>query len=59
VGGNHGRGITVNMSNTYEDALVAFEAAKQVSAASVIIEKYIVGEDYRIIGDQQQISCSS
>lgn len=47
VGGNHGRGITVNIQN-YEDARVAFEAAKQVSSA-VIIEKYIVGEDYRLL----------
>ncbi len=47
VGGNHGRGITVNISN-YEDALVAFHAAKIVSP-KVIIEKYITGEDYRIL----------
>jgi cyanophycin synthetase len=47
VGGNHGRGITVNVNN-YEDALVAFNAAKVVSPA-VIIEKYIIGEDYRIL----------
>lgn len=47
VGGNHGRGITVNIKN-YEDALVAFNAAKVVSS-SVIIEKFITGEDYRIL----------
>ncbi|MDP2687349.1 MAG: cyanophycin synthetase [Aequorivita sp.] len=47
VGGNHGRGITVNV-NTYEDALVAFHAAKLVSP-KVIIEKYITGEDYRLL----------
>lgn len=47
VGGNHGRGISVNV-RTYEAALEAFNAAKQVSPA-VIIEKYIVGEDYRLL----------
>jgi cyanophycin synthetase len=47
VGGNHGRGITVNVK-TYEDAVVAFAAAKEVSAA-VIIEKFVVGDDYRIL----------
>lgn len=47
VGGNHGRGITVNIRN-YEDAVVAFHAAKQVSP-KVIIEKFITGEDYRLL----------
>ena len=47
VGGNHGRGITVNIKN-YDDALVAFHAAKNVSP-KVIIEKYITGEDYRLL----------
>lgn len=47
VGGNHGRGITVNIKN-YNDALVAFHAAKEVSS-SVIIEKFITGEDYRLL----------
>src|SRR5690554_4534601 len=46
VDGNHGRGITVNIQN-YEDALVAFHAAKEVSR-TVIVEKFIVGEDYRL-----------
>ncbi|WP_411030306.1 cyanophycin synthetase [Spongiimicrobium sp. 3-5] len=47
VGGNHGRGITVDI-NSYEDALEAFHAAKEVSSA-VIVEKYIIGEDYRLL----------
>lgn len=47
VGGNHGRGITVNIKN-YDDALKAFHAAKNVSP-KVIIEKYITGEDYRLL----------
>ncbi len=47
VGGNHGRGITVDINN-YEDAVVAFHAAKEVSNA-VIVEKFITGEDYRLL----------
>jgi cyanophycin synthetase len=47
VGGNHGRGITVGIENL-EDAIVAFHAAKEVSSA-VIVEKMIVGEDYRLL----------
>ncbi|MCB9234643.1 MAG: cyanophycin synthetase [Bacteroidia bacterium] len=47
INGNHGRGITANIKN-WEDAVVAFNAAKAVSS-SVIVEKYIVGEDYRLL----------
>ncbi len=47
VDGNHGRGITVNIK-TYDEALEAFHAAKKVSA-KVIIEKFITGEDYRLL----------
>ncbi|MFT6279372.1 MAG: cyanophycin synthetase, partial [Flavobacteriales bacterium] len=46
INGNHGRGITANLNN-WEDTLVAFAAAKEVSR-SVIAERYIVGEDYRL-----------
>lgn len=47
IDGNHGRGITVDINN-YEDALVAFHAAKEVSRR-VIIEKYVVGKDFRLL----------
>lgn len=47
VGGNHGRGITVNIQN-YDQALEAFRAAKRVSE-TIIIERYITGEDYRVL----------
>ncbi len=47
INGNHGRGITINVNN-WEDALVAFEAAKKVSR-SVIVEKFITGDDYRLL----------
>ncbi|OIP02197.1 MAG: cyanophycin synthetase [Flavobacteriales bacterium CG_4_9_14_3_um_filter_32_8] len=47
VNGNHGRGITTNI--TYkENALIAYHAAKNVSK-SVIVEKYITGDDYRVL----------
>lgn len=47
INGNHGRGITTNI-RTEEQARVAFAAAKSVSN-SVIVERYITGEDYRIL----------
>lgn len=47
IDGNHGKGITVNIKN-YEDALVAFHAAKVVSNA-VIVEKFVTGSDYRLL----------
>lgn len=49
VDGNHGRGITVNIKN-HEDALVAFRNAKESSrSGAIIIEKYVVGDDYRLL----------
>ncbi|OZV71097.1 cyanophycin synthetase [Winogradskyella aurantia] len=49
IDGNHGRGITVNINN-YEDALEAFRQAKESSrSGSIIVEKYITGEDYRLL----------
>lgn len=47
IDGNHGRGITVDIQD-YEHALEAYHAAKEVSSR-VIVEKYITGEDYRIL----------
>ena len=47
IDGNHGRGITVDI-NSYEEALEGFKAAKEVSRR-VIVEKYITGEDYRLL----------
>lgn len=49
VDGNHGRGITVDIQN-YDDALVAFRNAKESSrSGAIIIEKFIKGEDYRLL----------
>ncbi len=47
IDGNHGRGISVDI-NSYEQALTAFRAAKEVSRR-VIVENYITGEDYRLL----------
>ncbi|WP_034259674.1 cyanophycin synthetase [Altibacter lentus] len=47
IDGNHGRGITVDICS-YEEAVVAFHAAKEVSHR-VIVEKFITGEDYRLL----------
>ncbi|WP_188461067.1 cyanophycin synthetase [Bizionia arctica] len=49
VDGNHGRGITVDIQN-YEDAVVAFNHAKESSrSGAIIVEKFIKGDDYRLL----------
>ncbi|PBQ32856.1 cyanophycin synthetase [Sphingobacteriaceae bacterium] len=47
IDGNHGRGITTNITNP-DQAIAAFEIAKTVSD-EVIVERYIVGDDYRFL----------
>jgi len=47
INGNHGRGITINIQD-WDSAVVAFEAARKISS-SVIVEKYVVGDDYRLL----------
>ncbi|MCC7232092.1 MAG: cyanophycin synthetase, partial [Bacteroidia bacterium] len=47
VGGNHGRGATINVK-TWEDAVFALAAAKKVSRG-VIVEKFITGFDHRLL----------
>ncbi len=47
VDGNHGRGITANIKD-WDTAVLAFAAAKEVSK-TIIVEKYITGEDYRLL----------
>lgn len=47
IDGNHGRGITTDVQN-WEDACIALAAAKEVSR-SVIVERFIVGDDYRLL----------
>ena len=49
IDGNHGRGITVDIQN-YDEALEAFRQAKESSrSGAIIVEKFIKGEDYRIL----------
>jgi cyanophycin synthetase len=45
--GNHGRGITIDIRN-WGEAETAYDAARQVSR-SIIIEKYYVGRDHRVL----------
>lgn len=47
VGGNHGRGATINVQ-TWEEAKEALALAKRVSRG-VIVEKFITGYDYRLL----------
>ncbi|MBW4600305.1 MAG: cyanophycin synthetase [Calothrix sp. FI2-JRJ7] len=45
--GNHGRGITIDI-RSWDEAESAYDAARQVSRA-VIVEKYYVGRDHRVL----------
>ena len=45
--GNHGRGITINIT-TWEQAEQAYDAAKEISKA-VIVERYYEGRDHRVL----------
>ena len=47
VDGNHGRGITTNIT-TVEQAIAAFNVAKSISK-EVIVEEFIQGSDYRFL----------
>jgi cyanophycin synthetase len=45
--GNHGRGITINVS-AEDDIRAGFEAAREHSR-SVIVETYLAGDDHRLL----------
>ncbi len=45
--GNHGKGVTTNLTH-WQEAVTGFNAAKKFSRA-VICEKYITGRDYRVL----------
>jgi cyanophycin synthetase len=47
IGGNHGRGITVNI-NSFGKAETGFQEARKVSE-EIIVEKYISGHDFRLL----------
>ena len=57
IDGNHGKGNTTNIT-TWEQALVAFEAAKHYGR-SVIVEKYITGFDFRILVIDYKFICAA
>jgi cyanophycin synthetase len=47
--GNHGRGVSLNLS-TEADVAAAYElAAKEGDSSSVIVERFIVGEEHRLL----------
>lgn len=47
--GNHGRGITINI-NSWEEAEAAYDAAQKTSKThAVIIERYYLGQDHRVL----------
>ncbi|BAU14800.1 cyanophycin synthetase [Leptolyngbya sp. NIES-3755] len=47
LNGNHGRGITINITS-WQQAEAAYDAAKEVSR-SVIIERFYQGRDHRVL----------
>jgi len=47
LNGNHGRGITINITS-WEQAEAAYDAAKEVSR-SVIVERFYQGRDHRVL----------
>ncbi|WPP50947.1 cyanophycin synthetase [Catalinimonas niigatensis] len=47
INGNHGRGITADITS-WKTAELAFNEAQQISK-SVIVERHIEGEDYRLL----------
>ncbi len=57
IDGNHGKGNTTNIT-TWEQALKAFEAAKQYSR-SVIVEKFITGVDFRVLVINYKFVCAA
>ncbi|MBP5975950.1 cyanophycin synthetase [Brasilonema sp. CT11] len=45
--GNHGRGISIDITST-EEAEAAYDSARQVSRA-IIVERYYTGRDHRVL----------
>jgi cyanophycin synthetase len=57
IDGNHGKGNTTNIT-TWEQAVKAFEAAKYFSR-SVIVERFIVGFDFRVLVINYKFICAA
>ena len=57
IDGNHGKGNTTNI-NSWEQALIAFEAAKQYGR-SVIVERFITGFDFRVLVIDYKFICAA
>jgi cyanophycin synthetase len=57
IDGNHGKGNTTNIT-TWEQALKAFAAAKYYSR-SVIVERFIVGFDFRVLVINYKFICAA
>ncbi len=57
IDGNHGKGNTTNI-NSWDQALRAFEAAKEFSR-SVIVERYILGVDFRCLVIDYKFICAA
>jgi cyanophycin synthetase len=57
IDGNHGKGNTTNIT-TWEQAVKAFEAAKYYSR-SVIVERFIVGFDFRVLVINYKFICAA
>ena len=47
LSGNHGRGITINITNP-EELLIAFKKAEEI-CDTVLVEKYLYGFDFRVL----------
>jgi cyanophycin synthetase len=57
VDGNHGKGNTTNI-NTWEQAVKAFEAAKQYNR-TLIVERFITGYDFRALVINYKFICAA
>jgi cyanophycin synthetase len=57
IDGNHGKGNTTNITS-WEQALAAFEAAKQYGR-KVIVEKFIIGVDFRLLVINYKFICAA
>jgi cyanophycin synthetase len=47
--GNHGRGVSLNLSNEADIAAAYELAAQQGDSSSVIVERFIVGDEHRLL----------